>query len=76
MTNRNRPSEWAIVATFVDGDRAYVSRDPERRLARYRGSAARYESREAALHVAYALKHGRVVQVDVEEILNPRRTGT
>jgi hypothetical protein len=76
MAKKPRPSEWAIVVIFADGDRAYVSGGTERRFTGYRGSAARYESREAALYIAYTVKGGRVAEVDVEEIVNPRRTGT
>lgn len=78
---RTRPSEWAVYVVFEDGEKRYVGAGPEGWTVRYvrsRGSAKRYESEAAARHIAeeWDRNHPRIVERGVEEIVNPRTTGT
>jgi hypothetical protein len=73
---QSRPSQWVISVQFADGpERYYGDNDFGGQWTPHRGNARRYESKDDALFHAYGLKEGydRIVEVGVEELVNPRR---
>lgn len=78
---RSRPSEWAVYVVFEDGEKRYIARDSVPGSARYvraRGSSMRFESESAARSFIDRWAHNsdRISERAVEEIVNPRTTGT
>jgi hypothetical protein len=68
--------EWIIVSSWAEtGETAYYGklRDGGRGLVATRGSAARFESENAALHIAYSAKERRLINdFTVEQVVKPR----